>query len=311
MRFLPAEKLLLWIIGVLLAADIVLIASSGTRIDITGYTVMFGAGMLVVAAGQVYRYRGRDEKIALATAAAGLFVIYSNAAAAFNYLIIPFAGARIDTALMAVDAALGFHWSSFVEAMAHYPRFATLLGYVYMSSIPQLVILILILGFTGDRARLHRFLLTGVFGSLLAIAFWLFAPSSGPAAYQTISAETLSRIPMVVGNGYGEELNRLFSEGVTRLSPSDALGLIAFPSFHTVMAVMAVWFVPRRLLLRPLVWGLNMLMLPAILLHGGHHLVDIGGGFAAFAIALVLANRVCALLEREPAVSAGTRTVRA
>jgi membrane-associated phospholipid phosphatase len=37
---------------------------------------------------------------------------------------------------------------------------------------------------------------------------------------------------------------------------------------------------------------LNAAMIPAILVHGGHHLVDLIGGAATFAIAYALAARV-------------------
>ena len=37
--------------------------------------------------------------------------------------------------------------------------------------------------------------------------------------------------------------------------------------------------------------GVNLLMVPATLVHGGHHLVDLLGGVAVFAACLWLAHR--------------------
>ena len=57
------------------------------------------------------------------------------------------------------------------------------------------------------------------------------------------------------------------------------MGLIAFPSMHTVMALMTTLFARGTRLFWPLVL-INLLMIPAILLQGGHHVVDVLGGTA-------------------------------
>jgi hypothetical protein len=288
----PAEKICAAIVAVLVLLDAILIPIRGVSVDWLNYALMCAIGLSAVAAGQFYRVKRDEEKIALATTAAGLFVLFTIAGSIFNYLLLPVGERRIDLLLIELDAMVGFSWTEAVSYAASVPAFADILRFIYMSSLPQLIVIVLILGFSGRRERLHQFLLTGMFGALLAIAIWAVFPSSGPAAFEVLPSE-LSHA-FVVGSAYGVELNRLAIEGPTLLSPKDALGLIAFPSFHTVMACMAVWFM-RGTKAFPLFLTVNTLMLPAIVVHGGHHLVDVVGGFAVFALALWAARVVLAI----------------
>ncbi len=225
-----------------------------------------------------------------------MFVLFTIAGSIFNYLLLPVGARRIDPFLIELDAIVGFSWTEAVSYVASMPSLANVLRFIYMSSLPQLIIIILILGFSGRRERLHQFLLTGIFGALTAVAIWAVFPSSGPSAFEVLPSELSNSF--VVGSAYGVELNRLAIEGPSFLSPKDALGLIAFPSFHTVMACMAVWFMSGNKAF-PFFLLVNILMLPAILVHGGHHLVDILGGFAVFGLALLGITR-CHGCERAP-----------
>ncbi len=296
MRFLPAEKFIGLIVMALAAADAALIAASGVAVDWPGYAGAVAAGLGAVCLGLAYRKLGRDEGISLATISAGLFILFTIAGSVLNYMLIPFAGERIDAALARFDAVFGYDWAGYVAWMAQHPGLAAVLSAIYISSLPQLIVVTIILGFSRDGERLHRFLLTGVFGALAAMAIWAVFPSSGPSALNALPADLAAGASLVVTPAYGAELNRLFAEGVTVLSPRDTLGLIAFPSFHTVMALMSVWFVASRPLLFMPLLGVNTLMLPAILLHGGHHLVDVVGGIVLFAAALAAANRFASRL---------------
>ncbi len=295
MVLLPAEKICAAVIVALFLLDAILIPIRGVSVDWLNYALVCAIGLGSVTAGQFYRIGRQEEKIALATTAAGMFVLFTIAGSIFNYLLLPVGARRIDPFLIVLDAIVGFSWKEAVSYVASMPLLANVLRFIYMSSLPQLIIIILILGFSGRRERLHQFLLTGIFGALIAVAIWAAFPSSGPSAFEVLPSE-LSNL-FVVGSAYGVELNRLAIEGPSFLSPKDALGLIAFPSFHTVMACMAVWFMSRRkafLCFLPV----NMLMLPAILVHGGHHLVDVFGGFAVFGMALWASRAVMAASER-------------
>jgi PAP2 superfamily len=301
MRFLPAEKFAVTIILALAALDAGLLFYKHVDIDILGYISALMTGAAAVAIGQFYRRFRHNEGIALASTAAGLFIVFTIVGSVFNYLLLPIQGERIDPLLMHIDAQLGYSWSGLVTWTSQHPPIGALLQYVYLSSMPQLIIVILVLGFSGRRDDLHRFLLTGLIAALITIGFWGFFPSSGPAAWEDLPKEVLAALPTVVGPGYGAELNRLAAEGVKYITPKEVLGLIAFPSFHTVMALLSVFFMARFRKAMPVFVALNMLMLPAILVHGGHHLVDLLGGAAAFAAGLALSGMALRQMQQSPA----------
>ncbi|MGI9368651.1 MAG: phosphatase PAP2 family protein, partial [Ruegeria sp.] len=88
---------------------------------------------------------------------------------------------------------------------------------------------------------------------------------------------------------YGALLRDLAANGVPVITPSIIIGTIAFPSFHTVMAVLVVWYLRGTSLFLPALL-INVMMAPAILVHGGHYLTDMVGGVATFAVSAWLAG---------------------
>ncbi|MFK3778341.1 phosphatase PAP2 family protein [Agrobacterium sp. NPDC089420] len=295
MRLFAAERFVLGFIAILFAIDAILIAAKGIRVDYAGYLLCVLAGASVFILGQLYRKSGRDFRIAAALTSAGLFILFTLVASVFNYMFLPLAFPAIDDVLFGVDATLGYSWTGIVLWAATHPWIGTILFFVYATSLPQLLVIVLTLGFTGRERQLHHFLVTGVVGAFASIVFWIFFPTFGPSAYVQLPQWISQTIPLAVDNGYGQELNRLAAEGVSYLSPKNVLGLIGFPSFHIFMAAMSVWFVPRHWLAMAVILPLNLLMLPAVLVQGGHHLSDVFGGLAAFAIVCAASGR---LLDR-------------
>ncbi|WP_438748746.1 phosphatase PAP2 family protein [Pararhizobium sp. O133] len=290
MLFLPAERSILMIIATLMVLGCILIVTKGVGVDIAGYAGLLAIGVSALALGQYYRRFRPDARISATLTATGLFLVFSMAGSIFNYMLLPVRFPPIDATLSRIDAALGFDWPSFVIWISGYPLFGDLLRVVYFSSLPQLVLVILILGFFVDIPTLHRFLLTGIFGALLSILCWSLFPSFGASSVHSLPQAVLNTMPIAVGPAYGAELVRLGQEGVNYLTPRNVLGLIGFPSFHTVMACMSVCFVTRlRLVFWPLL-AVNLVMVPAILVQGGHHLSDVLGGVAIFCLANLLAS---------------------
>ncbi|MCZ7463721.1 phosphatase PAP2 family protein [Rhizobium rhizogenes] len=292
MRLFAAERFVLGFIAILFVIDAILIAAKGIGVDYAGYLVCVLAGAGVFILGQIYRRSGRDFRIAAALTSAGLFILFTLAASIFNYMFLPVTFPAIDHVLFTVDAAFGYSWAGIVLWSATHPWIGTILFFVYATSLPQLLAIVVTLGFTGRERALHHFLVTGVFGAFACIVFWIFFPTFGPSAYVQLPQWVSQAIPLAVDNGYGQELNRLAAEGVSYLSPKNVLGLIGFPSFHIFMAAMSVWFVPRHWLAMAVILPLNLLMLPAVLVQGGHHLADVFGGLIAFVIVCAASARL-------------------
>jgi hypothetical protein len=289
-----AERIAAAMVAVLLTADLGLILIKAQPVDWAGYAPMLLTGAGAIALGLAYRRLQRSEEIAMTAMAAGLFILFTTSASVLYYLLLPVGALRLDPLLLQIDGWLGFSWPDFVNWSATIPGLGWGLGYVYLSSLVQLTLVIMLLGFSGRREHLHQFLLTGLVGTLVTIAIWFAAPSMGPSVLQDIPPDVVERLNLVVGPAYGAELQSLAQNGSEIISPRKVLGLIAFPSFHTVMACMVVWFAAALRPVFPIALLINVAMIPAILIHGGHHLIDVIGGFAVFAVALILARQMLA-----------------
>lgn len=292
MQLFAAERFVLRTVIILFVVDAALIAIKGIQLDYVGYFLCGMAGVGVFALGLFYRNSGRDLPIAAALISSGLFILFSLVGAVFNYMFLPVAFPVIDPVLFRLDRALGYSWPDMVTWAATYPWLGKMLFLVYTTSLPQLLLIIIMLGFTGKDRMLHHFIVTGVMGAMASIIFWIFFPTYGAKAYHELPEWVTQAIPLMVDPAYGRELMRLGQDGVTYLSPKNVLGLIGFPSFHIFMAAMSVWFVPRHWLVMAVILPLNLLMLLAVLVQGGHHLSDIFGGLIAFAVVCAASGRL-------------------
>lgn len=81
----------------------------------------------------------------------------------------------------------------------------------------------------------------------------------------------------------------LRTEGEPLLDFSKMTGLIIFPSFHTVLAILTVYAVKIRPVFLP-VAILNAVVIVSTLPEGGHYLVDLlmGGAVSALGIMIIL-----------------------
>jgi hypothetical protein len=265
------------------AIDLLLISQSSMQVDWEGYvpTVCFGLGLIAI--GHFYRHYRKVERIASVMIGAGAFVGFTLVSSIFNYFLLPIHFPLIDEKLFAIDAFFGYSWLTMVEWAAANPEAKSLLRNVYHSAIPQVFIIMIVLGYSGRLTAMWHFLSTGVLGVIFCIGTWFFLPSFGPTTLVTISPETASGLAL--GPQYASKVLRLAAEGETFLSPRNLLGLVAFPSFHTVMAAMVVTFTwPMRWIRWPMLL-LNIAMVPAILIHGSHYAVDVFAGLCLFIFA--------------------------
>jgi PAP2 superfamily len=310
MIFSRYERFVLTVVAALGAIDLILIAAKGIRVDWSGYGMLSLIGLGTIMLGLFYRHVRRDARISETLILTAGFILFTLVGSVFNYMLLPIHFPRVDDFWVSVDQLMGYHWPSLVLFFSERPGISALLKIVYFSSLPQLVVVVLLLGFTGQSRKLAHFLVTGMIGALLCMVVWALFPSFGASAVSTLPANVEAKLGLPVGPTYAAELVRLSKDGVDYLSPANVLGLIGFPSFHTVMAVMSVVFTWQIVWLRLPVLAPNMLMVPALLLHGGHHLSDFLGGLVVFAVACLAARYVINALRDDKAASAPAEHVR-
>lgn len=226
-----------------------------------------------------------------AAIAIGIFMGFTALSAIFIFALFPLPNPLIDQRLIAVDAALGYDWAGFVTGLADWPPGFGRFGWLYLGALAQMMVLIVTLAVMRRTRQMHCFLLTGVIAMTLTIAFWWLWPSIGPSAYAGIAPEVIQRIGLLTTPAVGAGWRDLVEFGPAVITPTVISGVVAFPSFHMIMALM-VAFYARRTPLFPFFATASLCMIPATLSHGGHHLSDIFGGVVFFALAAWLSQRL-------------------
>lgn len=287
----PAEWMILWMIGVLTVAAIALTFGLNRLVNWPPFLVGMVATLLMVAIGAYARGARSAPRLALCAIGIGLFMGFTAFSTVFIFALFPLPNPLIDLQLIEVDAMLGYDWPAFVAALASFPTFAKALGTVYHSALPQIALTIILLGALGRETVLHRFLLVGILTMIAAVGTWWVWPSVGPSAFMAITPEVKEATGLVFNPEYGAYLRKLVEIGPPMISPEYMTGVVAFPSYHMVMACMVVWFT-RGTFAFPIAAPVNLAMIPATLSHGGHHLIDLIAGVIVFFAAVWLASRL-------------------
>ena len=157
--------------------------------------------------------------------------------------------------------------------------------------LPQIALVMVALAWNGHAEKVYRFCLAIAVGALIAIAIWALVPSLGrqialhPAAGCCGQAHAC-RSP----TEYGKELVALLHDGPGYITPTDVRGLIAFPSYHGVLALIVTWYAwPVRWLRWPVLLT-NAVVLICTPMQGGHHLVDVLAAFPVAALSILSAS---------------------
>jgi hypothetical protein len=98
------------------------------------------------------------------------------------------------------------------------------------------------------------------------------------------------KLGLVLGFDYGRVLVKMLSDGPGFISPAELRGIVGFPSYHTLQALVLAWYARSLKVWRWPAIVLNLGVLAAIPIQGGHHLVDAFGGATVTIISISLAG---------------------
>lgn len=304
LRLQPAEMMMLTVAIAALIIDVMLILYKGSRIDILGYTSIAALMCLVIPIGLYYRISGRSERFASALICAGFFIFFSACLSLFNYLLLPVSRPLIDVPIASIDALLGFHWPDVMAWAAANPAPTFVMKIAYMSTIPQFATLVVILGLTGRMRDLHVMITSVTITATLSICFWGIFPTMGTTTIYTLPPEIWAAINPIVNEEYAKDMLHISQYGPGLITPQEVRGLIGFPSYHAVLAFTAIYAARNVPFIAQFFLILNLLILPSIFIHGGHHLLDLFGGFAMFLLGTYLATRAVHADYKKRGVSA-------
>lgn len=208
--------------------------SNNFRWDPRSWLAILSIVAFIYGLSQFYRRVRRidDGRLAETLNELAIMIACSAPIAALSYIVLAPAMPLQDARFAAGDLALGFDWPAWYRSVAAYPVLQQTLSAFYASSVPHVMIVLIAAGITGrtDRSReLNRVLLWSavpvvlISGLVPALSAWVHHGLGLEKAYHltTISA--------------------LREGGARELAVGRLLGIVTFPSYHTVMAMALIW----------------------------------------------------------------------
>ena len=288
--FRTEEKLHLSCLGLYTLAFAYFYLNYPFRFDFLSVAPFLMFSLIIFMAGIYYRLYRNEKTIASTLIVLGIFIAFSYVSLLLNYSFIGMDRPFIDAWLADIDQRLGFVWPDAVAFVQRYPLLDSLSTAAYASSLPQLALLIPILGLSGKTWILDKLILSVFLSLAITLAIWAAYPSLGSATYFYQQGYDVDYSGLVLGKDYVDAMLEIYNGIDRQLSLSDLEGIVSFPSFHTVLAllgILASWHV------RYLRWPylvLNCLVILSVPVDGSHHMIDVPGGIAVGLMSFYLAG---------------------
>ena len=277
------------------------VVAEGFAVGPRSLAAVGGASLLCEGLAWFYRTRRPDPRIAATLSAVAQVLVVSAAAGVMSYTVAAWGGSLWDATFASWDKALGLDWPVYAALVDGHPVLAWAGGLAYDSFEFQILVALLALGFTGRVRALEEFCTAFALSALAVVLISGAMPALGvypglgipPGQWPNVVPRDVYTSAAIV--------TELRHGGLRSFSIDEICGVIAFPSFHTVGAVlvaMAMWRVPR------LRWPFVVLdgaMIAATPVFGGHYFVDVFGGVS---VALAASTAVGALKRRSSAFGA-------
>ena len=278
------------VVCVIVLLDIAWILVSDFSFNVQSAVKVVGVVTLLLAIGWFYRVKRPMENFEVMCTETALLLAFSTAGAVLSYLVTSLNFPLIDPWLLKSDAAMGFDWLKYAGLVYSTPWLATSASVVYITTISQIALCVVVIGLSGDIIRSRRLGAAVIFSGLICIGTSGILPSAGAMGFLRPSHEFIAMGSPIVDLNYKQVFFDLRS-GAERLISLDALyGLIAFPSYHgtlSALVVISLWSVRY---LRFIALPFNVLVLAATPAEGGHHLTDTLAGVAVALLAWHLAG---------------------
>ncbi len=222
------------------------------------------------------RRQGYAPRLTAAVEWSVLWIVFTVAGALLTYAAAAQGGTLYDARLATLDVALGFDRGVWEAFLANHPLLHLPLTLAYQSLFPQAVLTVLWFCCRGGEGRNAELLTNATVALLLTTMVFSRFPSFGPCA-----------LTPGCHDAYLDDLVGLRGGKLPSLDIMVLKGVVAFPSFHAVLAILFAYAHRGSPTFLPAV-VLNLAMLVSIPSEGGHYFVDLFGGVAVGFVSLLL-----------------------
>lgn len=300
----PRGRARLWLL--ILAVAILTAAwmrAAGLALEAASALLPAAACVGLEALATFYATRRPDPRLAVSLSCAAQILGFSTCAALLSYAVAATGGPLRDDTFLALDRALGLDWTAYLRGLNDRPGLGAVLTLAYRTLMPQMILVVVVLGFGGRLAAAREFVLAFVIAGVVTVLLSGLLPAIGTYGHLGLRPEDFPRLHPAAPYAHIADLTGL-RDGTLRVVSLDRMeGIITFPSFHTALGVLFIRYFWMSTITRWPGVVLNALMIAATPIDGGHYVVDVGAG----AVIAVLAIGAAGLLVRAAGPADGRR----
>ncbi|PZN99827.1 MAG: hypothetical protein DCF30_10895 [Hyphomicrobiales bacterium] len=287
------------IIG-LLAIGLLALPFTPVTIEPLPFIAPLAAGLAFAGVGQYYSKWRSEPQLAAAFDCMGQSLTFPLATALGSYLVVTTGFPMQDAALHQLDLALGFDWLAWLGWLDRHAWLAPFLTFAYNSYMFQGLILTLVLCFSGRVLAARIMILAMIVAGAVTVVLSGLLPALSTFEYLKLSPADYPNLRPAAAFIHLRDLLALHAGEPFVFDTTRTQGIITFPSYHAALALILLFAGWSHPLLRWPFFVLNIGMIVATPIDGGHYFVDVLGGLAIACMAQVVARSLLAprLAER-------------
>lgn len=271
------------------AAGAMLLASR-TALSLEGLPMMAAIILLLFALHVAYGALRPNPPISLACGGLAAVIWAGTAAGITALAALRLHAPLVDAALASADAFMGVDTPGIVAWAARTPWASRTLNAAYLSTVPLVFAALLFLAWTRREARLWELCLSFAGLGMACAVLSGFFPAVGAFVHHEVPPGTLALLPGGSGIYHLPTFAAYRSGALGEASIRHMEGVVTFPSFHTAMALMTGYAFRGLRWLSVLAWVWSGLTVASTVPIGGHYVIDLLAGGAAWGV-LALAVR--------------------
>jgi membrane-associated phospholipid phosphatase len=286
-----ADRLIWALIAIVAATDLAASVGGPFHIKWASFQAAGIVSLLFYAAGSFYSTRN-DLRAASALLCTAQFMLFAAVGAPLSYIGASAARPLWDSIFASWDRGLGLDWMAWLAIMNDHPAFHPIFAAAYSSFLPQAAIVILALALTGSLLRLRVYILSFILTTVVTVAISAALPAEGVWGHFQLSPSDYPAITPVTQELHLKVFHGLRDGTFHDLVAQGAEGIITFPSLHTTGALLFIFAMWSVRYLRWLAMLLNITMIVATPVEGGHYFSDMIAGTCVAALCWIAASRI-------------------
>jgi len=151
----------------------------GVAIRIESLLLPLTAISSCLAISAFYTHVRPDRRLAVMAAGTAFILTFGATAGPLTYPAASIGLPLRDDLFIAFERSIGIDWPSLADALTPMPTANLLWAIIYMSSLPQIAVAVLALGFTDRHERLASYLWLLVTSIVCTIVLFVLAPAAG------------------------------------------------------------------------------------------------------------------------------------